>query len=145
MKLKFNVYDHLTPEVKKIREDIFMKEQGFQSEFDDIDNTCKHVLAVDTDQNDLPAGCLRFFPSDHSKDTYTIGRVAVVKAFRGHGIGKQLLLFAEEYLKEKGVKHLELHAQQDKKGFYESVGYYQDTDEVFMDEFCPHIHMVKDL
>ena len=35
--MKVVVYDHLQEDVKHIREEVFMKEQGFENEFDDKD------------------------------------------------------------------------------------------------------------
>ena len=38
------VLDHITDEIKQIRIDVFMKEQGFEDEFDEIDEIAKFVL-----------------------------------------------------------------------------------------------------
>jgi len=38
------ILDHITEEIKQIRIDVFMKEQGFEDEFDEIDETAKFVL-----------------------------------------------------------------------------------------------------
>lgn len=38
------ILDHITDEIKQIRIDVFMKEQGFEDEFDEIDETAKFVL-----------------------------------------------------------------------------------------------------
>lgn len=38
------ILDHITDEIKQIRTDVFMKEQGFENEFDEIDETAKFVL-----------------------------------------------------------------------------------------------------
>ena len=55
------ILDHITDEIKQIRIDVFMKEQGFEDEFDEIDETAKFVLlSIDG----KPAGTCRYFPSD---------------------------------------------------------------------------------
>lgn len=38
------ILDHITDEIKQIRIDVFMKEQGFEDEFDEIDEIAKFVL-----------------------------------------------------------------------------------------------------
>ena len=38
------ILDHITDEIKQIRIDVFMKEQGFEDEFDEIDDIAKFVL-----------------------------------------------------------------------------------------------------
>ena len=38
------ILDHITDDIKQIRIDVFMKEQGFEDEFDEIDETAKFVL-----------------------------------------------------------------------------------------------------
>ena len=67
------ILDHITEEIKQIRIDVFMKEQGFEDEFDEIDETAKFVLlSIDG----KAAGTCRYFPSDVAGDAH-IGRMAV--------------------------------------------------------------------
>ena len=67
------ILDHITDEIKQIRIDVFMKEQGFTEEFDEIDETAKFVLlSIDG----KAAGTCRYFPSDVAGDAH-IGRMAV--------------------------------------------------------------------
>ena len=55
------VLNHITDEIKQIRIDVFMKEQGFEEEFDEIDDIAKFVLlSIDG----KAVGTCRFFPSD---------------------------------------------------------------------------------
>jgi predicted GNAT family N-acyltransferase len=44
-----------------------------------------------------------------------------------------------------GVKRITLHGQVSAKKFYESCGYHQCSDEVFIEENIEHVHMAKDL
>ena len=69
------ILDHITEEIKQIRVDVFIKEQGFEDEFDEIDETAKFVLlSIDG----KAAGTCRYFPSDTAGDAH-IGRMAVRK------------------------------------------------------------------
>ena len=130
------------PDVKKcfaLREKIFVKEQGFSDEFDEIDQTCRHLLLCDDRR---PIGTARVFP-DHPKQ-YHIGRICVESDLRGGGIGTKLLAETERFCKEQGADRVVLGAQVRAKGFYKSCGYTPFGEEYF-EEYCPHIMMEKAL
>ena len=61
-----------------VRKAVFMEEQGFQQEFDDVDDRAYHVLIQDGER---PVATGRLFTEDG--ETYLIGRVAVLSAYRG--------------------------------------------------------------
>ena len=130
----------LPKEAMDIRQEVFVQEQGFHDEFDDIDKIAWHILLYCDKQ---PAACCRLFPSQR-ENTYTIGRVAVRKQYRGQDFGKLIMQHAENWLCEKRVRTLELSAQVRVRAFYESLGYTASGEE-YLDEFCPHIHMEKQL
>ena len=82
------ILDHLTDEIKQIRIDVFMKEQGFEDEFDDIDEIAKFVLLF---IDGKPAGTCRYFPSRDEGDAH-IGRMAVRKLYRGQHLGTKIMI-----------------------------------------------------
>ena len=41
------IFTTLPQDAKDIRIEVFMKEQGFENEFDEIDNLCHHIVAFD--------------------------------------------------------------------------------------------------
>ncbi len=135
-----NIYNKLPKEAREIRETVFIKEQGFCDEFDEIDTCAKHFVLFD---REIPIATCRFYNRESFEDYY-IGRIAVMKQYRGQGIGAYLLRLAEAEVKRVGGKRTFLHAQQRAKGFYEKQGYisYGETD---LEENCPHIWMYKDL
>ena len=45
--MNYKIYDQLPQEAKKIRIKVFMEEQGFKDEFDDLDEVCKHLVVFD--------------------------------------------------------------------------------------------------
>lgn len=73
-------YTTLPQEAKDIRIKVFMKEQGFENEFDDIDQISSHIVVFDETK---PVGTCRFFKENNH---YTIGRVAVLKEYRNQHI-----------------------------------------------------------
>ncbi len=129
------------PEAKTIRETVFMKEQGFQNEFDDIDPSAYHIVAYEEDK---PIGTARLFPTEQDKSIFSIGRVAVLPEDRGKRIGQKMMKELEAYAKERGALAIELSAQTRVMPFYQSLGYTPYGEEYF-DEFCPHKMMRKEL
>lgn len=133
-------YDFLPAEAKKIREDVFVREQEFKEEFDDIDNNCTHLVMFD---REIPVATARYF-FDKSLNSYVIGRIAVIKAYRGRGMGAEILTAAEREIVKKGGSSAVLHAQCRAAGFYEKQG-YRSFGEIEYEEYCPHYWMKKHL
>lgn len=132
------ILDHITDEIKQIRIDVFMKEQGFEDEFDEIDEIAKFVLLY---IDGKPAGTCRYFPSNEEGDAY-IGRMAVRKLYRGQHLGTKIMMAAENGIRRDGFKTCSLSAQVQAKSFYESLGYKAEGEE-YLDEGCPHVMMRK--
>lgn len=132
------ILDHITDEIKQIREDVFMKEQGFEAEFDAIDETAKFVLlSIDG----KAVGTCRYFPGEEPSDAH-IGRMAVRKLYRGQGLGAKIMLAAENGIRRDGFRSCSLSAQVQARPFYETLGYVAEGAE-YLDEGCPHIMMRK--
>ena len=130
------MYTALPQEAKDIRIEVFMKEQGFENEFDDIDNISFHIVVFDEEK---PIGTCRFFKEN---DHYTIGRVAVLKEYRNQHIGNVLLESAEKEIKKLNGALIVVHAQVRVSPFYEKQGYIQ-FGQIDDDEGVPHKWMKK--
>lgn len=133
-------YDSLPEESKYIRIKVFMEEQGFQDEFDSIDDIATHLVCFDGDK---PAATGRFF-IDPERNEYLIGRLAVLKEYRGKGLGGDIIKEAEKLVKQRGGDHICLHSQKQAEPFYQKQGYVSFGD-IDYDEDCPHIWMKKEL
>ena len=136
--IDFKVTNNLSEDEKMIRETVFIEEQKFKIEFDDTDDIATHIVMY-IDNN--PVGCCRLFKQDSE---YHIGRIAVLKPYRGKGYGEKILLNAERVAKEKGADSISLSAQVRASGFYEKLG-YKKHGEIYFDEYCEHIAMKKDI
>lgn len=134
-------YNKIPDEAKEIREEVFVNEQGFKSEFDRIDDYAVHFVMFDDDENAV-AVC-RAFREDNTAG-YHLGRLAVRKKYRGLHLGEEILRHAESYIKSNGGQSVVLSAQVRVSDFYAKQGYKKYGD-VFLDEFCPHIMMKKEL
>lgn len=139
MKLRIYLYDKLVSDAEKLRRDVFMNEQGFKNEFDEIDDRATHVIIYD---DNTPVATGRLFTDDG--ENYIIGRVCVAKDYRDKKLGKRVIMALEEDARKMGGKSVSVSAQCRVQGFYEKLG-YEPTDDLHDDEGCPHITMVKKL
>lgn len=133
-------YDFLPSEAKSIRQTVFIEEQGFVNEFDETDNNSVHALLF---YNGIAAATARMF-TENKGVSFHIGRVAVLKQFRGKNLGTEIVNALCLEAKKKGAKKCELSAQCRVTKFYESLGFKQ-SGEIYYDESCPHIYMEKEL
>lgn len=134
----YKKWNYLSPDAKKIREEVFVAEQGFQNEFDEIDNYATHVVFY---EKDIPIAVCRYY-EDKEKNTYAVGRVAVLPAYRGKQLGQHILAVLEKNILAEGGKKISLSAQVRVQPFYEKAG-YAVKGAIYMDEHCPHICMEK--
>ena len=120
-------------DLRAIRTPVFIKEQAVAPDFewDEIDQVAVHLLAT---QNNEPIACLRII------DYHKIGRMAVLKEFRGNGLGAILLLEAVKICKAHGSKTVHLSAQTHAIGFYEKCG-FKVTSAVYQDVHIAHVDM----
>lgn len=128
-----------TEDAYKIRREVFIEEQKFTIDKDEIDERAYHVVIYD---EDIPIATGRCFSKEDKNDEYIIGRVAVLKKYRGLKIGREVILLLEGKIKELNGKSVELSAQVRAKNFYEKIGYVE-YGEVYFDEYCEHIKMKK--
>lgn len=129
----------LPPDAKAIREEVFVKEQGFQHEFDEHDPKSWHLVLY-LDGHPIATG--RIFEVD--PETYRIGRIAVLKAYRGMSVGTYVVKFLCNKIISLGARKAVLRAQLDKQGFYKKIGFRPDPNgEIVLDEGVPHIEMSK--
>lgn len=137
--MRYEVSKAIPEDAKAIRKAVFVEEQGFHNEFDRTDDVSLHIVAYDGVE---PVGVCRIFP-DRNK-TWTLGRLAVLKPYRGQHLGANLVAKAEETARNHGADRLTLHAQERVADFYKSLS-YRDMDIHDEDEGCPHMWMDKPL
>jgi predicted GNAT family N-acyltransferase len=121
-----------------VREQVFINEQQVarEDEFDAQDATSRHVLARD----------LAGFPIGTGRLTAerTIGRMAVLKDWRGKHVGDTMLNLLIERARALNYPDVELHAQTQAVPFYERYGFAKYGDE-FVECGIPHFHMRREL
>lgn len=132
--------DYLSDDARMIREEVFMKEQGFQQEFDEIDLQAVCMVLY---ENERPIACCRYFPG-RTDGEYVAGRLAVMREYRGKDFGSRMLDEIETNVRKLGGKKISISAQVQAETFYEKRGYIK-SGNVYLDENCRHIHMEKEL
>lgn len=136
--LTITQYDELSPFAMLVRTSVFVNEQGYKNEFDFIDENAHHFVIFDGKK---PVATARVY-FDALMETYCLGRIAVLKDYRGLGLGEDLIEAAQNYVKDLHGRNLALHAQVSKMSFYERFG-YQAEGEQDEDEGIPHVWMWK--
>ncbi|MCC8147171.1 MAG: GNAT family N-acetyltransferase [Bacteroidales bacterium] len=136
----YRKFKYVCEDAKNIREEVFINEQHFIHEFDDIDNFATHLVLYEDEQ--AIATC-RYYKKDNSGE-FIVGRVAVRKCHRGKHFGEYLMKIAEQNIFLDGGTKIKLSAQLQIQPFYEKIG-YKATGPVYTEEECPHIRMEKDL
>ena len=131
----------LPEDSRMIRESVFVQEQKFTNEFDDVDKDAYHVVLY---LGDRPAATGRAFAQDEQGTTFLLGRIAVLKEYRKQHLGSRVVAALEAKARELGGGKAVLSAQLQARPFYEKLG-YQAVGDVYNDEHCPHIKMEKRL
>ena len=125
-----------------VRMRVFVVEQQIppEEELDEADATATHAIAL---QDGQVIGTGRMLLVDGDEEgTCRIGRMAVDREWRRHGVGGQILVFLEEQARQEGLTLCLLHAQEYVKAFYSGHGYVE-RGAVFMEAGIPHVEMVK--
>jgi ribosomal protein S18 acetylase RimI-like enzyme len=78
------------------------------------------------------------------KHSVRLRQMAVQKEWQGLGIGRSLLVFAENTALEHAYSRITLHAREGALGFYEKLG-YQIESEPFIEVGIMHYAMGKEL
>lgn len=124
------------PSLRAIREEVFVDEQKVprELEWDEDDASCIHLLAYSV--AGAPVGTARMKPDGQ------IGRMAVLKDWRGQGVGSALLLSLIGIAEEHGLNEVFLHAQISALGFYHQHGFIAQGEE-YMEAGIPHVNMAR--
>lgn len=110
-------------DLRAVREPVFVLEQNvpLELEWDELDPQCRHVIARDNEHR--PIGTGRLTPE------HTIGRMAVLREWRGRGVGDALLRALIEQARALGWPEVSLHSQVSAMGFYEKFGFVPYGEE----------------
>ena len=120
-----------------IRLRVFVREQGVpvEIETDRDDKRALHFLALKAGK---AVGTARVVMHHRSAK---VGRMAVLKSYRGKGVGTRLLKQAIVTAKRHGAQKIYLHAQVPVIAFYEALA-FRCVGPVFTEAGIPHRKMI---
>ena len=119
-----------------IREKVFIEEQKVTSqlEWDGMDEEAIHFLAF---KNEKAIGCARAFVIENYMQ---LGRMAVLKEYRGEGIGTALLEKVITTAKLNQLSAIYISAQCHAIDFYKKFG-FEITSDIYLDAEILHRDM----
>jgi hypothetical protein len=130
-------YESNTKDICAIRYKVFVGEQKVpeELEIDGFDDQAKHVLAF---VDGVPIGTGRILSDGH------IGRVAVLKDYRGLGIGKSIMKDLIKWAQNMNLEKVWLSSQWHAHSFYLDLDFVC-VGEIYKEAGIDHIKMFRTL
>jgi predicted GNAT family N-acyltransferase len=142
--MALRMIDHGTKEYQQmvtLRNDILRKPLGLSFEAGELDQEKDDIL-MGAFEDDRLLGCCLLTRMDDA--TVRLRQMAVPNNMQGKGIGRALMIFAENIARDLGYRKLCMHARESAVGFYRKLGYSITGDE-FTEVTIPHYIMEKSL
>lgn len=136
--IRITTWREALPHARPVRERVFIDEQAvpLELEWDEWDEVSDHAVALDASGEAI--GTARLLPDGR------IGRMAVIKEWRGKGVGAALLAAMLVRARARAMPRALLHAQTQAAGFYRKFGFSERGGE-FLEAGIPHVEMTLDL
>lgn len=130
-------WDKARAHAAPVRLVVFVEEQRVPAdlEMDERDASCLHAVAFDDER---AVGTGRLLPDGH------IGRMAVLKEYRGKGVGGEILQRLMQAAKARGDREIVLSAQIRAVAFYLAHG-FESFGPVYEEAGIPHQDMRRAL
>jgi predicted GNAT family N-acyltransferase len=137
LKIELLGWEAAQQEAKRIRFTVFVEEQRVPADLEMDENDAKslHALAY---ANGRAIGTGRLLPDGH------IGRMAVLKDWRGQGAGRAMLRRLIDAARRHGHREVALSAQVHAVEFYRAEG-FKAEGAVYEEAGIPHQLMRRDL
>jgi predicted GNAT family N-acyltransferase len=134
MNIQVTSWNESEADIRTVRNRVFVQEQmiPLALEWDGNDPCSTHVVAYDRGGNAVGTGRIQC--------DGRIGRLVVLKPFRGLEIGAKLLNALIELADLQNLKKIYLHAQLYAIPFYEKSGFKQDGP-AFLEDGIHHVNM----
>ena len=130
-------WERAKAQASRVRFKVFVEEQGVPRdiELDELDELCLHALAL---EDGSAVGTGRLLPDGH------IGRMAVLEAWRGRGVGSDILIRLVDAARARGDRQVLLSAQVHAAEFYRRHG-FEPMGEIYEEAGIPHRAMRRTL
>jgi predicted N-acetyltransferase YhbS len=142
--MALKLIDYGSPEYEKmlkLRYDLLRKPLGLSFDPLELEKEKDDVL-MGAFEDDRMLGCCLLTRVDAK--TLRLRQMAVPNNLQGKGIGRALMVFAENIARDMGYETLMMHARVTAIGFYEKQGYIK-KDGQFIEITIPHVIMEKKL
>lgn len=144
MKFVIKKFNELTVEelykILRVRNEVFVVEQTCI--YQDCDNKDYNSYHLYLEEDNEIVGYLRIVNKGISYDEISIGRVLVKESHRNRGISRKIMLEAIKFIEEElNSTEIRLSGQVYIKGFYESLGFKQVSEE-YLEDDIPHVEML---
>lgn len=130
-------YQDRTESIRGIRDEVFVVEQSvpLEVEHDELDEVATHILVL-LEGSAIATG--RMLEDGH------IGRIAVLKAHRGKGVGKLIMQKFLAHAKEQKLKTVWLSSQWHAHRFYCNLGFVCIGGQ-YQEAGIDHVKMTKEI
>jgi predicted GNAT family N-acyltransferase len=125
----------------KMRDEILRRPLGQSFSNAELEEEKKNLL-IGAFEDDQMLGCCMIVENDPLKAQ--LRQIAVLNNLQGKGIGRALVLFAENLARDHGYKKMCMDARKNTVHFFEKMGYKVTGDE-FIKLTIPHLKMEKEL
>jgi predicted GNAT family N-acyltransferase len=142
--MALRLIDYGSPEYEKmlrLRNDLLRKPLGLSFDPGELEKEKDDVLMGAFEDDRLLGCCLL---TRINAKTMRLRQMAVPNNLQGKGIGRALMIFAENIARDMGYDTLMMHARVTATGFYEKMGYVK-KDGQFIEITIPHVVMEKSI
>jgi GNAT superfamily N-acetyltransferase len=142
--MALRIIDHNTNEYEQmvaLRFDVLRKPLGLTFNAADLEKEKNDTLIV-YDDDGLIEGCCIL--TKVNEQMVQLRQMAVIAGLQGKGIGRAIMIFAENIARDAGFTILMMHARDTAIGFYEKLG-YEVYGNMFEEVTIPHFEMRKKL
>jgi predicted GNAT family N-acyltransferase len=139
LEIRIVAFEEASAAIQEIRRAVFQVEQNVDPEldFDGLDETMQHVLAIAQTE---AVGTARI--RQLNEQTAKLERMAVLSAYRGQGIGREMVGAAIAFLDRQNIHQIQLNAQIHAQAFYARFG-FEPYGEEFYEAGIAHIAMKR--
>ena len=142
--MALKMIDYGTQEYKQmiqLRMEMLRKPLGLSFSAEDLEKEKDDIL-IGAFEDDKLLGCCLLTKIDDKN--VRLRQMAVPNNLQGKGVGRALMVFAENIARDLGFYKLIMHARKTALGFYGKMGYNISGDE-FTEVTIPHFVMEKNL
>ncbi|MEO6962194.1 MAG: GNAT family N-acetyltransferase [Puia sp.] len=142
--MALRLIDYGSPEYEqmlRLRYEMLRKPLGLSFKEDELEKEKGDVL-MGAFEDDRILGCCLLAPEGNH--ILRLRQMAVPNNMQGKGIGRALMIFAENIARDMGYRTLMMHARLTAIGFYEKLGYVKKDGE-FTELTIRHVIMEKKL